>query len=81
MFNILEWLGYDFHMPLGKYLTVKEVADRLGVGVQRTYDLIEADRLKITRVGGRIFIHERDLRKLKIQKRGRPKKNRKHLTD
>ncbi len=77
---ILRRLWHNRVMPLNHFLTVKEAAERLGVGIQRVYDLIDAGRLEVHRSGGRIFIHERDLKNIKPGKGkgGRPRKDKNH---
>lgn len=72
--------AYTKHMPIEpqqeKLYSVKEAAELLGVGRQRIYDLIDADRLDFRKIGRDIFISETDLRHIRPgkTKTGRPKK-------
>ena len=57
------------------YLTVKEVAERLGLSPNRVYQLVAAQRLDATRVGGKtLLINETAVKGFKRQGPGRPRK-------
>jgi excisionase family DNA binding protein len=58
-----------------KLLSAKDVAKRLGVHHTRVKFLIREGRLKAQKIGGAWIINEKDLKKLKIFKSGRPRKN------
>jgi len=58
-----------------KMLSAKDVAKRLGVHHSRVKVLIREGRLKAQKIGRTWVILEKDLKKLKIFKSGRPKKN------
>ena len=57
-----------------KLLSVNDVADRLGVHHSRVRVLIRQGRLKAQKIGVSWVIREKDLEKLMIKPRGRPKK-------
>jgi excisionase family DNA binding protein len=56
-----------------KMLSVNDVADKLGVHHSRVRVLIRQGRLKAQKIGRTWVILEKDLKKLKIFKSGRPK--------
>jgi len=56
-------------------LSVNDVADRLEVHHSRVRVLIRQGRLKAQKIGRTWVILEKDLKKLKIFKSGRPRKN------
>lgn len=57
------------------FLTVAEVAERLGVSPNRVYQLIAADRLPAERVGGKtLLVPEVSVRRFKRRPTGRPRK-------
>ena len=58
-----------------KLLSVNDVAERLGVHHSRIRVLIREGRLKAQKIGNSWVIKEKDLKKLKILKSGRPRKN------
>jgi excisionase family DNA binding protein len=58
-----------------KLLSAKDVAKRLNVHPVRVKTLIREGRLKAQKIAGAWIINEKDLKKLKILKRGRPRKN------
>jgi excisionase family DNA binding protein len=55
-------------------LTTNEVAERLGVTVQRIHALIKSGRLPAQKMGRDYFIQEEDLRLVEERKSGRPRK-------
>jgi excisionase family DNA binding protein len=55
-------------------LTTKDVAERLGVTVNRVQAMIRADRLPAQRLGRDFVIQESDLALVSERKAGRPKK-------
>lgn len=55
-------------------LSTVEVAGELGITRRRVLALIAAGRLPAQRVGVKYLIHESDLEKVRIRKRGRPRK-------
>jgi len=55
-------------------LTVKEVAERLGLSKSRIFHMIRDGRLPATRFGTVWVIRERDLEKVLDRQPGRPKK-------
>jgi excisionase family DNA binding protein len=57
-----------------KLLSAKDVAKRLNVHHTRVKFLIREGRLKAQKIGGAWVINEKDLKKLKILKSGRPRK-------
>ena len=57
-----------------KLLSANDVADILGVDHSRVRVLIRQGRLKAQKIGRTWVILEKDLKKLKILKRGRPRK-------
>ena len=56
-----------------KLLSVKEVAEILGVNHQRVQALISQDRLPAQKIGNSYVIKESDLELVKDRKVGRPK--------
>lgn len=56
-----------------KLLSVNDVADKLGVHHSRVFVLILGGRLKAQKIGWTWIILEKDFKKLKIIKSGRPK--------
>ncbi len=63
-----------------KIINTAEAAKRLGVTQNRVRALIEAKRLKATKVGNVWLIDPKDLDAVKVRKVGRPRKARKkHL--
>ncbi len=58
-----------------KLLSVNDVAERLSVHHSRVRVLIWEGRLKAQKIGNSWVINEKDLKKLKILKSGRPKRN------
>jgi excisionase family DNA binding protein len=56
-------------------LTTKDVAERLGVTVNRVQAMIRADRLPAQRLGRDFVIQESDLALVAERKAGRPKKD------
>ncbi|MGW8326027.1 MAG: helix-turn-helix domain-containing protein [Desulfobacterales bacterium] len=58
-----------------KLLSVKNVAQRLGVHHSRVRIFIKEGRLPAQKIGGAWVIKENDIKKLKIMPRGRPKRN------
>jgi excisionase family DNA binding protein len=61
-----------------EYLTVAQVADRLGISTQRVHQLIADGRLPSTRFGRAHQIRTADLDRPEVQERvrGRPRKDR-----
>jgi excisionase family DNA binding protein len=57
-----------------KMLTTSEVADRLGVTVQRVHQFIRDERLPARKMGRDYIINEGDLRLLEDRQTGRPPK-------
>ncbi|MCJ7541926.1 MAG: helix-turn-helix domain-containing protein [Desulfobacterales bacterium] len=57
-----------------KLLSANDAAERLGVHHSRVRVLIRQGRLKAQKIGRTWVIREKDLKKLKILKRGRPRK-------
>jgi len=57
-----------------KILTTSEVADRLGVTVQRVHQFIKDERLPARKMGRDYIINEGDLRLLEDRQTGRPPK-------
>ena len=57
-----------------KMLTTNEVADRLGVSVQRVHQFIKDERLPAQKIGRDYIINEGDLRLLGNRQTGRPPK-------
>jgi len=55
-------------------LSTKEVAERLGVSVQRVQALVKAGRLPAQMIGGTYIIKEADLKLVEDRKPGRPRK-------
>ncbi len=55
-------------------LSTKEVAERLGVSVQRVQALVKAGRLPAQMIGGTYIIKESDLKLVEDRKPGRPRK-------
>jgi excisionase family DNA binding protein len=51
-------------------LTVKDVAARLALSTKSIYRLIEAEELKVVRLGGTVRIHPDDLRAFINERRG-----------
>ena len=60
-------------MENDKLLSVKEVAEILGVNHQRVQALISQDRLPAQKIGNSYVIKECDLELVKDRKVGRPK--------
>lgn len=58
-----------------KWLTTKDVAERIGVTVGRVYQLISEKRLPAQKVGRDYLIEEKDLKSVAHRKPGRPKAN------
>jgi excisionase family DNA binding protein len=58
-----------------KLLTTKEVAERLGVTVQRVHALMRAGRLPAQKMGRDYFVREQDLKLVQHRKTGRPRKS------
>jgi excisionase family DNA binding protein len=56
-------------------LTVREVAERLGLSKSRIFHMIRDGRLPATRFGTVWVIRERDLAKVLERKTGRPRKD------
>lgn len=56
------------------FLTTKQVAERLGVTVQRVHGLIKAGRLPAEKMGRDYLIREEDLKLVQNRKPGRPRK-------
>ena len=57
------------------YLTAAEVAERLGLGVNRVYQFIWSGRLEAVRVGGKtLLVSETAVKRFKRQPPGRPRK-------
>ena len=61
-----------------KIISTSEAAKRLGVTANRVRAMIEAKRLKATKVGNVWLIDPKDLDAVKDRKVGRPRKARKH---
>lgn len=61
-----------------KIISTAEAAKRLGVTANRVRALIEAKRLKATKVGNVWLIDPKDLDAVKDRKVGRPRKARKN---
>jgi excisionase family DNA binding protein len=57
-----------------KILTTSEVAERLGVTVQRIHQFIKDERLPAQKMGRDYIIREGDLKPLEDRKPGRPPK-------
>ncbi|MDQ3652450.1 MAG: helix-turn-helix domain-containing protein [Acidobacteriota bacterium] len=57
-----------------KQLTTREVADRLGVTVQRVHQFIKDERLPAQKMGRDYIINEGDLKLLDDRQTGRPPK-------
>jgi excisionase family DNA binding protein len=57
-----------------KLLTTSEVAERLGVTVQRIHQFIKDERLPAQKMGRDYIIREGDLKPLEDRKTGRPPK-------
>ncbi len=56
-------------------LSIKEVAEKLGVSARRVNQLIDEKKLPAQKIGSQYVINESDLEKVKIHgKAGRPKK-------
>jgi excisionase family DNA binding protein len=60
-----------------KIITTTEAAKRLGVTPDRVRKMIEAKRLKATKLGNVWVINPKDLETVKDRKVGRPRKARK----
>ena len=60
-----------------KIIGTDEAARRLGVTQNRVRALIDAKRLKATKIGNAWLIDPQDLEAVKIRKPGRPRKTRK----
>ena len=58
-----------------KQLTTREVADRLGVTVQRVHQFIKDERLPAQKFGRDYIINEGDLKALDVRQTGRPPKS------
>ena len=56
-----------------KLLTTKEVAERLGVTVQRVHALLRTGRLPAEKMGRDYFIREDDLKLVQNRRPGRPR--------
>lgn len=57
-----------------KFISTAEAAKRLGVTANRVRAMIEAKRLKATKVGNMWLVDPKDLEPLKNRKVGRPRK-------
>ena len=57
-----------------KMLTTNEVAERLGVTVQRVHQFIKKDRLPAQKMGRDYLIDEGDLKRVADRPTGRPPK-------
>lgn len=55
-------------------LTVKEVANELGITVWRVHQLIKADRLPAEKLGSQYVVKKNDLELVRERTPGRPKK-------
>ena len=55
-------------------LSTKEVAERLGLSVQRVQAMVKAGRLPAQMIGGTYIIKESDLKLVEDRKPGRPPK-------
>ena len=55
-------------------LSTKEVAEKLGVSVQRVQAMVKAGRLPAQMIGGTYIIKESDLKLVEDRKPGRPPK-------
>jgi excisionase family DNA binding protein len=60
-----------------KVISTAEAAKRLGVTANRVRALIDAKRLKATKMGNVWLINPKDLEAVKVRKVGRPRKSRK----
>ena len=59
-------------------LSIKEVAEKLGVSARRVNQLIDEKKLPAQKIGSQYVINEGDLEKVTIHgKAGRPKKEKK----
>lgn len=58
---------------VNKYLTTKQAAERLGVTPGRVRQIVSAGDLRAEKIGRDIVIAEREIRRYKRPRRGRPK--------
>lgn len=62
-------------------LTVKQAAEKLGVSPGRVHQLIQAKRLRATRMGWEYLIRAHDLDAVRIRPPGRPRKTKQEVCE